>query len=136
MNENIACDINPVTYIGHERGLTPYSEFPLKWYQSQHQVRQTLNASEYYAVTQGYLRESVCMGQCNMYIQVAQDPFIKKAIEIYRQDVCEPNLTELMVILKNGDINYRQNIMRSRPLIMFRNLATSTHPRLMTSKFL
>ena len=37
-----------------------------------------------------------------MYIQVAQDPFIKKAIEIYRQDVCEPNLTELMVILEKG----------------------------------
>jgi lipopolysaccharide biosynthesis glycosyltransferase len=45
------------------------------------------------------------MGQCNLYIQAANDPMIKKTIEIYRHDVCEPNLTELKVILENG--NYR-----------------------------
>jgi hypothetical protein len=102
VNHEYTYDLNPMTYIGHEKGLTPYSEFPLKWYESKRHVRHTLNASEYYVVTQGYLREWVCMGQCNMYIQVAQNPSIKKAIEIYRQDVCEPNLTELMVILKDG----------------------------------
>ncbi|MDC3415199.1 hypothetical protein [Terrihalobacillus insolitus] len=102
MNYEYTYDFNPLKYIGNEEGLTPYSDFPLQWIQSQQSIRPTLSASEYYAVTQGYLREWVCMAQCNMYIQIAQDPFIKKAIEIYRQDVCEPNLTELMVILKNG----------------------------------
>jgi hypothetical protein len=42
------------------------------------------------------------MGQCNLYIQVAQNPEIKKIIELYRRDVCEPNLTELKVILERG----------------------------------
>jgi hypothetical protein len=102
VNYEYTYDFNPLKYIGNEEGLTPYSDFPLQWVQSQQSIRPTLSASEYYAVTQGYMREWVCMAQCNMYIQVAQDPFIKKAIEIYRQDVCEPNLTELMVILKNG----------------------------------
>jgi hypothetical protein len=88
--------------IGQENGLTPYSEFPIRWYESQRFIREKLNASEYYAVTQGYLREWVCMGQCNLYIQVAQNPEIKKIIELYRRDVCEPNLTELKVILERG----------------------------------
>jgi lipopolysaccharide biosynthesis glycosyltransferase len=95
----------PQIVIGQEYGLTPYSEFPIRWYESQRNVRQKLNAGEYYAVTQGYLREWVCMGQCNLYIQAAKNPEIKKAIEIYRHDVCEPNLTELKVILEQG--NYK-----------------------------
>jgi hypothetical protein len=96
---------SPLMTIGQEKGRTPYSDVPLQWYESQRNIRQKLNASEYYMVTQGYLREWVCMGQCNLYIQAANDPMIKKTIEIYRHDVCELNLTELKVILENG--NYR-----------------------------
>ncbi|TFB18526.1 DUF3231 family protein [Filobacillus milosensis] len=92
----------PSIAIGFEKGVTPYSSFPMTWYESQRNIRQKLNASEYYAVTEGYLREWVCMGQCNLYIQATTDPYIKKVIEIYRRDVCEPNLTELKLILEKG----------------------------------
>lgn len=92
---------NQIT-IGTERGKTPYSETAEKPYNSFREDTNVLNAGEYYAVTQGYLREWVCMAQCNTNIQVATDPEIKKSIETYRHDVCEPNLTELKVLLEKG----------------------------------
>lgn len=56
----------------------------------------------YYVVTQGYLREWVCMGQCNLYIQVLESPKLREMMEVYRHDVCEPNQTEMKNILDVG----------------------------------
>jgi hypothetical protein len=92
----------PDIVIGQEYGRTPYSEEPLKYYEKKRGSRSTLNAPEYYAVTQGYLREWVCMGQCNLYIQVLRMPKLRQMMETYRHDVCEPNLTEMKNILDEG----------------------------------
>lgn len=64
--------------------------------------RDTLSASEFWVVIEGYLREWVCMAQYNIYIQHADDPELKEAIEIHRHDVCELNLTEMKEILDEG----------------------------------
>lgn len=93
---------NEIT-IGTDKGKTPYSGAAEKHYDEFRNDTDVLNAAEYYAVTQGYLREWVCMAQCNTNIQVAKSPEIKKSIETYRHDVCEPNLTELKVLLEKGN---------------------------------
>jgi hypothetical protein len=95
-------DQQPQIVIGTEYGRTPYSGMAEKLYEGQRGKRQTLDASEYYAVTQGYLREWVCMGQCNLYIQVLKNPMVRQMMETYRHDVCEPNLTEMRDLLEAG----------------------------------
>jgi hypothetical protein len=49
--------------------------------------RDDLSASEYVAVVEDFLREFVCMGQCDPYIAAAKDPKIKEATEVYLDDV-------------------------------------------------
>jgi hypothetical protein len=93
---------SPDIVVGQEYGRTPYSDQPFEHYEQTRGKRSTLNAPEYYAVTQGYLREWVCMGQCNLYIQVLQMPKLRQMMETYRHDVCEPNLTEMKNILDEG----------------------------------
>jgi hypothetical protein len=88
--------------VGREYGRTQYSAEAEGMYEKMRNTRKTLDASEYYAVTQGFLREYVCMGQCNLYIQTLKNPMIKKSMETYRHDVCEPNLTEMKNILEEG----------------------------------
>lgn len=95
-------DENPNIVIGEEYGFTPYSSEAVKGYESMRGRRTSLDSSEYYAVSQGYLREWVCMGQCNLYIQVLQNPMLRQSMETYRHDVCEPNLTEMKQILDHG----------------------------------
>ena len=92
----------PNIVVGQEYGQTPYSEEALKMYESRRGKRQTLSASEYYAVTQGYLREWVCMAQCNLFIQVLKNPMLRQSMLTYRHDVCEPNITEMKNILDKG----------------------------------
>ncbi len=48
---------------GAEYGRTSYSEEPEKFYEQTRGARNTLDGAEYYAVSQGYLRGWVCMGQ-------------------------------------------------------------------------
>ncbi|MBA9079082.1 hypothetical protein [Rufibacter quisquiliarum] len=93
-------DIQIVT--GQEYGHTPYSEMAEKAYASTYAKRATLDASEYYAVTQGYLREQVCMGQCNLFMQVLKNPMLRESMLVYRHDVCEPNVKEMKDILEAG----------------------------------
>ncbi|MDP9312138.1 MAG: hypothetical protein M3R24_14845 [Chloroflexota bacterium] len=88
--------------IGQEYGRTPYSGEHEKMYVGTAGKRNTLDAAEYYAVTQGYLREWVCMGQCNLYIQVLKNPMLRQSMETYRHDVCEPNVTEMHALLEAG----------------------------------
>ncbi len=88
--------------IGQEYGRTPYSGEHEKMYVGTAGKRNTLDAAEYYAVTQGYLREWVCMGQCNLYIQVLKNPMLRQPMETYRHDVCEPNVTEMHALLEAG----------------------------------
>jgi len=95
-------DQHPNIVVGQEYGRTPYSAEPEKKYEGMRNTRTTLNSSEYYAVTQGYLREWVCMGQCNLFIQVLRNPMARNSMEVYRHDVCEPNLTEMKMILDGG----------------------------------
>jgi hypothetical protein len=86
-------DQHPDIVVGQEYGRTPYSGEPEKVYDSMRNKRETLDASEYYAVYYGYMREWICMGQCNLYIQVLRNPMIRQSMETYRHDVCEPNVT-------------------------------------------
>jgi hypothetical protein len=95
-------DQNPDIVVGQEYGRTPYSEMPLKHYEETRGKRTSLTAPEYYVVTQGYLREWVCMGQCNLYIQALKSPKLREMMEVYRHDVCEPNQTEMKNILDEG----------------------------------
>ncbi|MDP9312125.1 MAG: hypothetical protein M3R24_14780 [Chloroflexota bacterium] len=97
-----AGDQQPQIVVGAEYGRTPYSGEAEKMYEGTRGKRQTLDASEYYVVTQGYMREWVCMGQCNLYIQVLKNPMIKQSMETYRHDVCEPNVTEMYELLQAG----------------------------------
>lgn len=46
---------------GQEYGRTPYSEEAEGWYEQTRGKRQSLDGAEYYAVSQGYLREWVCI---------------------------------------------------------------------------
>lgn len=95
-------DQHPDIVVGQEYGRTPYSGEAESAYEGMRNKRQTLDSSEYYAVTQGYLREWVCIGQCNLFIQVLRNPMIRQSMETYRHDVCEPNLTEMKLILDAG----------------------------------
>lgn len=88
--------------VGVEYGRTPYSEMPLKHYEGTRGTRQRLDAAEYFVVTQGYLREWACMGQCNVYIQLLRTPMLKQMMETYRHDVCEPNVTEMRNLLETS----------------------------------
>jgi hypothetical protein len=97
-----AGDQAPDIVVGAEYGRTPYSAEAEKLYESCRNQRTTLDTSEYYVVTQGYLREWTCMGQCNLYIQVLRNPMIRSSMETYRHDVCEPNLTEMKNLLEAG----------------------------------
>lgn len=99
-------DQHPNIVVGQEYGRTPYSGEAEKAYEGKRNQRQTLDTSEYYAVTQGYLREWTCMGQCNLYIQVLRNPMLRQAMETYRHDVCEPYLTETKLILDAGRYQY------------------------------
>jgi hypothetical protein len=96
-------DERPAIVVGQEDGRTPYSGESERLYEARRDKRTSLDASEYYAVTQGYLREWVCMGQCNLHIQVLRNPMLRQMMETYRHDVCEPNLTELRDLLAAGD---------------------------------
>lgn len=87
---------------GQEYGRTPYSGEPEKMYEGTRGSRTTLNASEFYAVTQGYLREWVCMGQCNLFIQTLHNPMLRHSMVTYRNDVCSPNVTEMKQLLEAG----------------------------------
>ncbi len=93
-------DQQPRIVVGEEYGRTPYSGEAVGMYEGTRGKRQTLDAPEYYAVTQGYLREWVCMGQCNLYIQALRNPMLRQSMETYRHDVCEPNLTEMKNLLE------------------------------------
>lgn len=88
--------------IGRPEGRTQYSDYAEKRYEEHRESRESLSASEYAAVLQGYLREYVCMGQCNIMIAAARDPELKEAIRIYLNDVCNPNFEELKEILERG----------------------------------
>lgn len=87
---------------GQEYGRTPYSDEAEKMYEGTRGSRTTLNASEFYAVTQGYLREWVCMAQCNLFIQVLHNPMLRHSMVTYRNDVCAPNVTEMKQLLEAG----------------------------------
>lgn len=95
--------------IGRPEGKTSYSDFADARYEKRRTTRNSLSASEFWMVMEGYLHEWVCMGQCNVYIQAARDTDIKLAIETYRHDVCEPNLTELKKILEDGGYSLPQD---------------------------
>jgi hypothetical protein len=88
--------------VGEEYGRTPYSEEAEKFYEQTRGGRTSLNAPEYYAVSQGYLREWVCMGQCNLYIQLLKNPMLRQSMLTYRNDVCVPNVTEMKILLEQG----------------------------------
>ncbi len=72
-------DQQPRIVVGEEYGRTPYSGEAVGMYEGTRGKRQALDAPEYYAVTQGYLREWVCMGQCNLYIQVLRNPMLRQS---------------------------------------------------------
>jgi hypothetical protein len=95
-------DERPQIVVGQEYGRTPYSGEAEKMYEGTRGTRQSLDSSEYFAVTQGYLREWVCMGQCNLFIQVLKNPMLKQMMETYRHDVCEPDQTEMRDLLAAG----------------------------------
>jgi hypothetical protein len=86
--------------IGTPEGRTRYSRFADERYEKRRHDRDSLSSGEFTLVMEGYLHEWSCMGMCNLYIQGAKDPDVKRALETYRHDVCEPNLTELTTILK------------------------------------
>ncbi len=87
---------------GQPYGRTQYSEYPEQLYEKHRADRQELSASEYAVVIQGFMREYVCMGQCNIYHIAAKDPELKEAIETYLGDVCDPNIGELQQILEGS----------------------------------
>ncbi len=87
--------------IGRSEGRTQYSDYADRCYAKARAGATSLSASEYVAVVEGFLREFVCMGQCNLYIAAAKDPQIKEAIGVYLRDVCYPNLHEMKKILED-----------------------------------
>lgn len=101
-SHNIDAQPDYTIEVGNEYGFTQFSEEANKAYESTRGSRRALDASEYYSVVMGYLREHVCMGQCNLYIQVLKNPMLKKPMLTYRRDVCEQNLTEMRNILQDG----------------------------------
>ncbi|MDT7531205.1 DUF3231 family protein [Sphingopyxis sp. SE2] len=95
-------DLMERTEIGRPEGKTSHSGYAERYYEKARADRESLSASEYVAVVQGFLREFVCMGQCNLYIASAKDPQIKEAIKVYLEDVCNPNIAEMKKILEDG----------------------------------
>lgn len=89
------------TEIGRSEGMTSYSGYAEAVYEKVRDGRHSLSASEYVAVVEGFLREFVCMGQCNLYIASAKDSQIKEAIKVYFEDVCNPNIHEMKKILED-----------------------------------
>lgn len=85
--------------IGRPEGRTSYTKYAERYYERAGKGRQSFNASEYVAVVEGFLREFVCMGQCNLYIGSAKDPELKETIKNYLEDVCNPNIMELKKLL-------------------------------------
>jgi hypothetical protein len=88
--------------IGRPEGRTSYSDYAERYYAQAGAGRSELSASEYVAVVEGFLREFVCMGQCNLYLAAVKDPQIKEAIKTYLEDVCNPNIYEMKKILEDG----------------------------------
>lgn len=88
--------------IGKPEGRTQFSEYAEQYYKKHYEDRQSLSSSEYTVVIEGYIREYVCMGQCNIYIAAAKDQEIKEDIKTYLKDVCSPNFEELKQILEKG----------------------------------
>nr|WP_015061139.1 hypothetical protein [Pseudomonas sp. K-62]BAM13975.1 hypothetical protein [Pseudomonas sp. K-62] len=88
--------------VGREYGRTPYSGMAEKLYEQTKNDRKGLDTSEFYVVTMGYLREHVCMGQCNLHIQILKEAKLREAMLVYRKDVCEPNVTEMRNILDSN----------------------------------
>ncbi len=80
---------------------TPYAE---ERYERHRSDRDGLSTTEYSALVLGYLREYVCMGQCNLYMQSCEDPEIREAIETYLSDVCDPNFSEMRALLEQADM--------------------------------
>ncbi len=81
---------------------TEDSPFAEQRYEKRRGDRRALSASEYAVVTQGYLREWVCMGQCYLYIQSAADEKLAEAIKVYLGDVCDPNFSEMKALLEDN----------------------------------
>nr|WP_015061140.1 hypothetical protein [Pseudomonas sp. K-62]BAM13976.1 hypothetical protein [Pseudomonas sp. K-62] len=94
------CKIIDQSEIGSPEGRTSYSSYADRYYERARDGATSLSASEYVAVVEGFLREFVCMGQCNLYIAAARDTQIKEAITVYLNDVCYPNLHEMKRILE------------------------------------
>ncbi|WP_100501878.1 DUF3231 family protein [Geodermatophilus chilensis] len=88
--------------IGQPEGRTDYTDKPASIYQEQVTQDGALSIAEYAQVVNGYLREWVCMGQCNIYIATAQDQDLKDLISLYLKDVCDPNVEEMRVLLERG----------------------------------
>ncbi|KGB55092.1 hypothetical protein FG91_01502 [Sphingopyxis sp. LC81] len=88
--------------INEPLGRTAFSDFPERLYTQANQGNGSLSASEFVSVVMGFLREYVCIGQCNLHIAAAKDPDLKEAIRIYMDDVCFPNLHEMKKILEDG----------------------------------
>lgn len=88
--------------VGKDYGRTQFSQEAEALYEKTRGSRNSLDASEYYVVSQGYLREQLCMAQCNLFIQVLKNPMIRSSMLTYRKDVCEPNVTEMKEILEQG----------------------------------
>lgn len=89
--------------IGRPEGKMQYSSYAEQRYEKNRDSNNSLSASEYSMVIQGYLREYVCMGQCNIMIAAAQNPEIKESITIYLNDVCSPSFEELRQVLEKGN---------------------------------
>jgi hypothetical protein len=88
--------------VGQPEGRTSYSEYAERFYSQAGAGRKSLSASEYVAVNEGFLREFVCMGQCNLYLAAVKEPKIREAIRIYLDDVCNPNIHEMKNLLEKG----------------------------------
>lgn len=88
--------------INEPHGETANSDFPKRLYGEARAGNGSLSASEFVSVTMGFLREYVCMGQCNLHIAAAKDLELREAIRIYLDDVCYPNLHEMKKLLEDG----------------------------------
>jgi hypothetical protein len=99
-------------------GRTSYSGYADRYYEQARKKRKELSASEYTVVVEEFLREFVCMGQCNLYVASAKDPQIKEAIKTYLEDVCNPNIMEMKQIL--DDYGYGLPAPLKRPRVLTR----------------
>lgn len=88
--------------IGRPEGRTQYTDYAERYYERTRGERKSLSASEFVAVVEGFLREFVCIEQCNLYTASARDSQIKEAINVYLNEVCCPNLHEMKAILESN----------------------------------